>query len=179
MADQRTSAGASEADPRLIVVCGPPGVGKSRVARELGDCLPATVYRTDEIRGDLYDDPTYDRAETDHVYAELLDRAFATVQAGGRAVLDGTYRDARFRAAVAEAAEGIGLDPVFLKVECPESVVRERIAARTDDASDAGLAEYYHIKEEFDPLGRPHVTVDNAGDWDRTREQVCARLREG
>jgi len=162
--------------PSLVVVCGLPGVGKSRVARTIGDCLSATVYRTDEVRAEVFAEPTYDRAETERVYAELLDRALATVESGERAVLDGTYRDETFRAAVAEAADDRGVDPLFLKVECAEQVARERIAARTDDASDAGVADYDRIREAFESLSRPHETVDNSGDWERTRTQVCAAL---
>lgn len=162
--------------PSLVVVCGLPGVGKSRVARELGEWLPATVYRTDEIRAGLSEDPTYSRAETERVYAELLARAVATVESGGRAVLDGTYRDESFRTAVAGAADSLCVEPVFVKVECAEGVACERIAARTDDASDAGVEDYYRIREAFDPLSRSHVTVDNSGGWERTREQVRAAL---
>ncbi|PSQ60153.1 MAG: kinase [Halobacteriales archaeon SW_9_67_25] len=172
-----SSAGTDPADvASLVVVCGLPGVGKSRVARAIGDCLPATVYRTDEVRADLFADPTYERAETERVYAELLEGALATVDAGGRAVLDGTYREERFRAAVVEAADDRGLDPLFLNVECAPEVARERIAARTDDASDASVADYERIREAFEGLSRPHETVDNSGDWEQTRKQVCATL---
>ncbi len=163
--------------PSLVVVCGYPGVGKSRVARAIADCLSATLYRTDEVRAALYGDPTYDTAETEHVYATLLGRAVETVQAGNRTVLDGTYRDESFRADVTVAGDRLGVDPVFVKVECPGPVARGRIADRTDDASDAGVEEYRRIRAEFDPLSRPHLTIDNAGDWARTRDQVRAAFR--
>lgn len=171
--DGRTPAGADGDGPSLVVVCGVPGVGKSRVAREIADCLSATVYRTDEIRATLSGDPTYDSEETERVYATVRDRAIATIERGGRAVLDGTYRDESFRADLVAAADRLDVDPVFVKVECPEHVVRERIDARTDDASDAGFAEYRHIREHFDALSREHVTVDNSGDWSRTRQHLC------
>lgn len=177
--DGTAGADAASDAPSLVVVCGLPGVGKSRVARTIGDCLPARVYRTDEVRAEMFPEATYDRAETERVYAEVLERALAAVDAGERAVLDGTYREERFRRAVVEAAGDRGVDPLFLKVECPEPVARERIAARTDDASDAGVADYYRIREAFDPLSRPHVTVDNSGDWEGTRERVCATFGGG
>lgn len=164
--------------PALVVVCGEPGVGKSRVARAIGDRLSATVYRTDEVRADRYDDPTYDTEETERVYAAVRDRGIETVTAGGRAVLDGTYRQASLRAAVAEAARRVGVEPLYVRVECSEAVVRERIDARTDDASDAGIEEYYRIRATFDPLSRDHLTVDNSGEWSRTREQLRAAFPE-
>jgi predicted kinase len=169
--------GTEESAPSLVVVCGYPGVGKSRVARAIADRLSATLYRTDEVRAALYGDPTYDSAETEHVYATLLRRAVETVRAGGRTVLDGTYRDESLRADVAAAGDRLGVDPVFVKVECPGPVARGRIADRTDDASDAGVEEYRRIRAEFDPVSHPHLTIDNAGDWSRTREQVRTAFR--
>lgn len=160
--------------PSLVVVCGEPGVGKSRVARAIGDRLSATVYRTDEVRAERYDEPTYDTGETEHVYTAVCEQGIETVAAGGRAVLDGTYRQASLRAEVIEAAGRAGVEPLFVRVECAEPVVRERIDARTDDASDAGIEEYYQIRAAFDPLSRDHVTVDNSGEWVRTREQLQA-----
>ncbi|ESS04565.1 MAG: putative kinase [uncultured archaeon A07HR67] len=164
--------------PSLVAVCGLPGAGKSRAARLLGDWLSAAVYRTDEIRTELCDDPTYDTSETRRVYAAVHERAVGTVETGGRAVLDGTYRTVSFRADVAAVGARFGVDPLFLKMECPESVTRERLDARTGDASDAGMEAYYRVREEFDPLRREHVRVDNSGDWSRTREQLPTALSD-
>lgn len=178
MAETDEESGASgDADgpaPSMVVVCGLPGVGKSRVARELAESLSASVFRTDEIRTELYDDPTYDTAETERIYAEALERALAVVEDDGRAILDGTYRRESFRTDVVAGADTLGVDCGFVKVECPEGIVRERITHRTGDVSDAGLEEYYLIRDKFDPLGLTHVTVDNSGGWDRTREQIHA-----
>jgi predicted kinase len=169
---------AGGAAPSLVVVCGLPGAGKSRAAQLLGDWLSAVVYRTDEVRAELRDDPTYDTSETRRVYAAVRERAVGTVETGGRAVLDGTYRTASFRADVAAVGARLGVDPLFLKLECPESVTRERLDARTGDASDAGMEAYHRVREEFDPLRREHVGIDNSGDWAWTREQLRAALSD-
>ena len=165
-------------DPSLVVVCGLPGAGKSRAAQSLGDWLSAAVYRTDEVRTELCDDPTYDTSETKRVYAAVRERAVETVETGDRAVLDGTYRTASLRADVATVGARFGVDPLFLKLECPESVTRERLGVRTGDASDAGMEAYYRVREEFDPLRREHVRVDNSGDRSRTREQLRTALSD-
>ncbi|MFB6177910.1 MAG: AAA family ATPase, partial [Halobaculum sp.] len=52
----------------LVVVCGPPGVGKTTVASEAADQVDGTVLRTDVVRKDLFPEPTYDEAETEAVY---------------------------------------------------------------------------------------------------------------
>lgn len=164
--------------PSLVVVCGYPGVGKSRVARSLSDLLGAPVVRTDEVRKDLRDDPTYSATETERVYAELLDRALSVLEADGRAILDGTFRKASFRDDVAAAADRLGVECAFVKVECPEPVVRERIADR-GGVSDAGIEEYHLVRGEFDRVTRTHLTVDNSGDWARTRDQLLGAFRDG
>lgn len=158
--------------PAIVVVCGLPGVGKSRVSRTLADCLDATLVRTDVVRKDLVDDPDYTADETERVYAAVCERAREAVAAGGRAVLDGTYRQRAFREDVAAVADDLGVDCAFVHVECDEEVVRERIAGRTDGVSDATFQNHLELKAEFEAFDRPHIGVDNSGAWERTREQL-------
>ena len=158
--------------PNLVVVCGLPGVGKSRVSRAIADRLDATLIRTDVVRKSLFDDPVYTSEETERTYAAVRERARETLVDGGRAVLDGTYRSRPFREAVAEMAADVGADCEFVHVTCDEDVVRERIRQRTDTVSDATYENHLELKSTFDAFERPHVTVDNSGAWGRTREQV-------
>jgi hypothetical protein len=158
--------------PDVVVVCGLPGVGKSRVSRAVADRLDATLIRTDVVRKSLFEDPQYTTEETERTYAAVRERARETLADGGRAVLDGTYRSRPFRAAVAEMAADLGVDCEFVHVTCDEDVVRERIRQRTDTVSDATYENHLELKSEFDAFERPHVTVDNAGAWERTREQI-------
>lgn len=46
------------------------------------------------------------------------------------------------------------------------------MAGRTDDPSDATFQDHLAIAKRFEPLEVPHVTVDNSGDWERTRERI-------
>jgi predicted kinase len=163
---------SEDSTPEILVVCGLPGVGKSRVSRLLGERLSATVHRTDVVRKELVDDPEYTPKETHRVYGTLRERARDTVQQGDLAILDGTYRSRPFREDVAQTASDIGADLQFLHVECDEQVVRDRIAARTDGVSDAAFDEYLLLKSEFDTFVRSHMSVDNSGAWEDTREAV-------
>lgn len=158
--------------PNLVVVCGLPGVGKSRVSRAIADRLDATLIRTDVVRKSLFDDPQYTTAETERTYAAVRDRAREALADGDRVVLDGTYRSRPFREAVAEMAADLGIDCQFVHVTCDEDVVRERIRQRTDTVSDATYENHRELKSEFDAFACPHVTIDNSGAWERTREQV-------
>jgi len=165
-------------EPVLVVVCGPPGVGKSLVARTAAGELDAAVLRTDVARQDLFEAPSYTDEEVRRVYAELRDRARERLAAGESVVLDGTYRSVALRDAVTGLAEDLGVPALFLRVTCPASVVRERIAARIDDPSEAEFEDYRAIATEFEPLERPHAVVDNAGTVEGTERQVREALAE-
>ena len=155
----------------LVVVCGLPGTGKTTVARELTERLDARLLRTDVVRKDLFDDPAYTETETEAVYAELLDRTTAAL-ADGSVVLDATFRTEAFRTAAREAARSVDATFRLVSVECAEAVVRERIHARSDDASDADVAVYEQFRETYDPVGDADLVVDNSGELAATFGQL-------
>jgi hypothetical protein len=162
---------ATETEPRVVALCGPPGVGKTTVARLVADRLDAEVHRSDVVRSELVADgePTYDDAETDRVYRALLDRAAESLRAGRPAVLDATFRRREHREAVASRFP----DASFVRVTCAERVVADRLADRDDDASDADLEVYRDLRASFDPLERDAAVVDNSG----PRRETAARVR--
>jgi hypothetical protein len=156
----------------LIVVCGLPGVGKTTVAERIADRLDARLLRTDVVRKERHPDPDYTGAETEAVYDEVVDRAGAVAAAGEHVVVDGTFRERRYRRRAAEAAEAAGAGFRIVKVECDEGIVRERIESRTDDASDADYGVHELLRTEFDPVTADHATVDNSDDPGETAARV-------
>jgi predicted kinase len=157
---------------RLFVVCGLPGVGKTTVSETIAERTDGRLLRTDVVRKDLYDDPEYTPEETERVYAELLDRAERHLADGRTVVVDGTFRSRPFRERAVDRARDVGVNLRFVKVECEEGTVRERIRRRNGDHSDADFEIHQLFRETYDPLSVDHATVDNSGDRARTREQV-------
>ena len=164
-----TGAGA------LAVVCGLPGVGKTTIAERVAARLGGDILRTDVIRKELFDEPTYGDAETEAVYAELTERARERVAAGRAVVLDATFADARFRADVREVGERAAGSFALVEVKCDEAVVERRIERR-DGISDADFEVHLQFKDVFDRIETDHAVVDNSGDKAETLAQVDAVL---
>ena len=168
-----SAAGGEPSVGTLTVVCGLPGVGKTTVAERVADRVDGEILRTDVIRKELFDEPAYTDAETEAVYAKLVDRARDRVAGGSAVVLDATFADARFRADAREVGETIANGFALVEVECDESVVERRIERR-DGISDADFEIHLHFKELFDRIETDHVVVDNSGDQAETFAQVDA-----
>jgi hypothetical protein len=139
------------ARPRLIAIGGLSGSGKSTIARELApDFAPAPgarLLRSDVIRKRLAGvapetrlPPTaYDKETNRRVYRALDNGAAATLAAGYTAIVDAAFLDPAEREAIAAVAARAEAPFIGLWAEAPADTLRQRLAARHDDASDADL----------------------------------------
>jgi len=78
-----------------IWITGPPGSGKSVLARAAASRLsaagePVMVLELDEIRKIVTPSPTYSATERDIVYGALVYMAAALTRAGSRVIIDAT-----------------------------------------------------------------------------------------
>jgi hypothetical protein len=179
-----------DARPRLILVGGLPGSGKSTVARGLAGRIGAACLASDELRKELagaapgtrlpaaVGEGIYRRTFSALTYRELLLRAERHLRAGDSVVLDATFAraaDRRRAAALARAAGGI---LVQVECRCPARVARARLAARSrpgyTGASDAGWEVYGAMRRVFEPFGPDAVRVDTT----RPLEECLAKIAE-
>lgn len=163
-------------DQQLVVVCGPPGVGKTTVAREIAARIDAAHHRTDIVRTDILTDPDYTTNESWFVYGGLFERARASLAAGDSVVLDGTFRRTAHRERAATLAAKHDASLRVVRVTCDEETVRERIAAREDGASDADFEIHRRIRKAFESIDRSHDRIDNSGDLDALERAVADRF---
>ncbi len=177
--------------PRLLLMYGYSGSGKSRLAQRLAPCLPAVVVRSDLERKRLHGlDPRqsaaaavgiglYDAAASEQTYARLADVARATLDAGWSIIVDAAFLDRERRETFLQLGLDAGARPALLHCEAPPGVLRERVAQRRGDPSDAGTAVLEAQLARHDTPGpletRYRIPVDTRDDPDVTA--LAAALR--
>jgi aminoglycoside phosphotransferase family enzyme/predicted kinase len=138
--------------PRLLAVGGLSGSGKTTFARRIAPALGgppgAVVLRSDEVRKRLWGARPTDRlgaqaygsGQSARVYAAVAAIAEAALRAGASVVIDAAFLEETQRAAIQALAAAAGVPFEGVWMEAPPDVLRDRISARRDDASDADLA---------------------------------------
>jgi uncharacterized protein len=138
--------------PALVLIGGLPGAGKSTLARGLGTIARFRVLRSDVVRKDLagigqqqsatigYRQGIYDSGWTQRTYDELLRQAVAMAAQGERVIVDASFRAESYRRQFLDAARQWGVPALFLHCAASEAAVRQRLALRQGDASDADWA---------------------------------------
>ncbi|MFV8752267.1 AAA family ATPase [Nannocystaceae bacterium ST9] len=175
--------------PCLVLIAGLPGSGKSVLARTLRETGNFVWLRSDEIRKRLAGlDPLasgkaevgegiYGREWTERTYAACLSRAGDVCKAGGRALVDATFVDADRRREFVEAAIEWGVPAHLLITEAPAELIRERLAARTGDPSDADWAVYQAAAARWAPPDARLCRVNRIDARRSSHEMLSQALR--
>jgi len=161
----------------LVLVCGLPGTGKSTLSRKLAKRINATLLKTDSVRRELFDKPSYNEEEKEVVYRTIFIMARYLLP-WQNVVIDGTFYRRKIRHRVYEVARRTGTEMQVVECTCPEHVIRrrmERRVYRTKAISDADYDVYLKIKRLFEPINRRHIVVDTSGS---SRESIRKVLKE-
>jgi uncharacterized protein len=151
--------------PCLVLVGGLPGTGKSTLAHGLAEQANFCLIRSDLVRKELaglsaqtrtaapFGKGIYTPAWTTQTYVECLRRAEGLLFEGKRVVVDASFSEEKQRCAFLEAAKRLGVAVFFLVCQARPEVVRQRLACRRDDASDANLSIYEQAAEHWEQVG--------------------------
>lgn len=152
----RAGAYLSPPPPRLLAVGGLSGSGKSRLAADLapfiGAAPGAVALRSDVLRKRLAGvDPFtrlaaegYTEDMTGRTYAALYERAERILKAGHSVIADAVFARPEQRAAIEAVASGAGVPFSGIWLDADPQVLRDRVDARRNDASDATVAVLDH-----------------------------------
>jgi predicted kinase len=158
---------------RLIIVAGPPGVGKSFVADEIVEHLDGRVrlFRTDELRAELFEDPTFSSRENQLTYDELFARAREHLD-DMSVVLDATFSRKKGRDRAVFVADRHNATIDIVRVHCGDwQEVKRRLESREED--EAGIDVHKGIRRRFEPIFSEHrVDIFNQQSKANTIEQI-------
>ncbi|MDA8073689.1 MAG: AAA family ATPase [Actinomycetota bacterium] len=186
--------------PRMVLVGGPPGSGKTTLAEWLGQRLDAEVLSTDHLRAEGRaegqgegrveghgvgerepagsPEDRYSEAARAAVYDSMLERARVHLHKGRSVVLDATWQTVTLRRMAAAVARETSADQVELRCDAPRAHRRARVVARlqrggSESEATAEVAETLAAEEEPWPTA---TLVDTSGTVEEARSAAARAL---
>lgn len=161
--------------PRLIVTCGVSGSGKSWLAEQLAERLPAVWLRSDVERKRLFGmssterppparvPEVYGAAATRRTYARMAEVAETVMHAGFPVIADATYLNRDDRIGLARIASRMRVPHLILACSAPLKTLEDRICRRLQEArdpSDADLEVLYGQIRKQDPFDTSETVME-------------------
>lgn len=164
------------------MLVGPPGTGKSRLARRLGSDLGAQIVESDRVRKQLFTEPRYTGGEHAAVYGWCHTVLKSALLVGRSVIFDATNLEERVRRRVYDIATECDARLAIVAVGSPPSIVQERMLRRQDrldehDVSDADWFVYLDLRRRAEPIRRPHLLINTSVDFTTLYERLIMRLR--
>lgn len=162
----------------VIIVFGLPGSGKSYFASRLAARLNARYVNSDELRLQLLPKRTYSDAEKLLVYEAMLAAMAAAITEHKTIVLDATFYKKAIRKTFELKAASLQETIIYIEVTAPEDIITERLA-KPRNFSEADIAVYHKLKQEFEPLQQQHlVLVSSNNDIEPSIQQALEYINK-
>lgn len=174
----------------LVLVGGPPGVGKTTLAHDVADRLGMVVLSSDRLRkeaagldphtaaGADFGSGIYSPARTRATYADMLRRADLLLRRGESVVLDASWTDELERDLAVSLAGTAHAHLVQLRCELDADAAAHRIRDRRSDISDADEQVAARMRRQEVPW--PGSTpVDMRRSPAECADRACAAIRPG
>ena len=148
----------------IVITHGLSGSGKTTLTQTLVETAGAVRLRSDVERkrmhglaasarsGAAVGEGLYSAATTAAVYGRLHELAAGLLAAGQPVIVDATFTQAAEREQFRALAARAGVPFVIADVQAPEHVLRTRLQARVEDASEADTAVLDHQLRTREPL---------------------------
>lgn len=156
-------------NPRLLLLAGLPGAGKSTFARQINAQHPFLTIESDRMRKTLFPRPQYNFAENRRLFDAchyLIDEFLGQ---GYPVIFDATNIRERDRIPVYNIAQKRRVPLAIIVITAPRATVRRRLHRRESGRdphnwSDANWQIYCRMAPHWEPVTRPHLAADTSGD---------------
>lgn len=112
--------------PTLYMLVGYPGAGKTTTAKILEQLTGATRLSSDEVRLQMFPQPTFSPQEHHQLYAELNRQTEDLLQAGKSVIYDANLNRLEHRQEKYGMCMQTGAKPVLLWIQAPREIAKER-----------------------------------------------------
>jgi hypothetical protein len=182
------------AKPKLIMVMGLPGVGKTYLAQHLADRIGGYHLCTDIIRKEITNTPIethrfegpgkgiYASEVSQRTYNEMYRRTENFLAQGKTAIIDATFSLEKSRNIARAIAEKHHVPLYIINCTCPEKVVLYRMHKRKSEfsLSDATPEIYYRMKGYFEKIkgNKNYLEVNTARQpINRSLDKITRRFK--
>jgi adenylylsulfate kinase len=170
----------------VVIMAGVPGAGKSTLARELARRVHGAVLDKDVIRAALFEPAhvEYSATQDDFCQEIMLQTAgyLLARDASLTIFLDGRTFSRRYQRERAIAfAEQAGTEWALVECVCSEATalarLAEAVAQGTHPAANRTPELYWRIRQSWETVEGPKLTIDTDGSLDDCAEEVLRYLR--
>jgi predicted kinase len=170
--------------PALVLVTGLPGTGKSTLARAVAERAGFQVIRSDVVRKELAGgaEDRYTPEWGRKTYAECARRAEGLLFEGQRVLVDANFRQEKQRRLFLDLAARGGVPAILFVCRVEPEVIKERLAERSGDASDANWEVYQMLahtwEEPSETTRRSYRALTTGGERTAAVAEVLDALRQ-
>ncbi len=172
--------------PTLITLYGFPGAGKTYFARQLCENINAAHVQSDRIRGELFDNPRYDKREND-IVTHLMDYITEEfLSAGVTVVYDTNAMRSTQRRSLRDLARKTKAEQILIWLQIDHNSAMQRILKRDKRKIDDKYAAQ-QTKKEFDnyisgmqnpALTEDYIVISGKHTFNTQRNAVLKRMYE-
>lgn len=170
------------ARPKVVVMVGLPGSGKSYLARTVAKRTPAVVLDSDAMRGVLFGEPKHTMREHARLFPALHVLMERLLERGNTVIVDATNLKEAHRRPYHKIAEKYGAPVVLVRTWAPWPVIKKRLLDRVeardaDDRSTATVEVYEEMRSGAERLRKKHVSADTSRDVGPAVDRIVSLLQ--